>query len=242
MNLILKTILVVVIFAILFVTWQYARTRHFIRIGEGLAAEANAYSQVPEKADLKFLTIGDSSAVGVGASSSAISVAGLLGKDYPNASIKNLGVNGARVADLPSRLQAEAGNRYDLVLIHIGGNDVVRRTDIGDIERDMRKVIDLAKKLTNQVVILHGGDIGEAYLLPLGSRWWFGRRTHQVRDLYIKLAEEKDVKYADILREKGFRGDDFHQFPQKTFAEDKFHPSDFAYAYWYEQVRKQISF
>lgn len=218
-----------------FIVWDAYETRRLIAIGTELANKAVPFSR--KNGSQNILVLGDSTAVGTGASTSSTSLAGLLGSFYPSASIENRGVNGSKTRDLLKRNDLR-GDRYDLVMIHIGGNDTVRFTNLDELTKDIGTVIDNAKKHSDNIVIVSTGNVGTARLLPLGTRWLFTLRTKQVRDIFKKTAVEKEVTYVDLYREPN--RDPFAMDPQKYYAADSFHPSDAGYADWFSLIKKEL--
>lgn len=215
-------------------TFQYWRTKQYIRIGNDLANKAVAYKQHPDKPTLRILMIGDSTVVGTGAERPEDSVAGRFGKDYPTAEIINLGVNGAKTREITSRLKQFEGQHFDLVLIHTGGNDIVRFSKLSEVEKSLREVLSEAKKLSDTVVALHGGNIGTAKLFPVGTRWILALRTWQARRIFLRVMEETGADYVDLWR-RG-KDDPFFANPDTYYAKDYFHPSGVGYKDWYEHI------
>jgi hypothetical protein len=108
--------------------WRWAQLVQYMRIGETLADGAKAFERRTLPHAPTVLVVGDSTGVGTGATTPAASIAGLLGAAFPHVSVVNLAVNGARTLDVIMQLAGAAPGRYDLVLVHAGGNDVLRRT------------------------------------------------------------------------------------------------------------------
>ncbi len=212
------------------------QTRRLIAIGIGLANDAEAFQK--SGSEKRILVIGDSTAVGTGASSSSTSLAGLLSLHFPKAVIENRGINGARTAELIPRLQNLQNNSFDLVMIHIGGNDTVHFTNLSQLSNDIRNVIDLTKNLSNNVVLVSTGNVGTARLLPFGTRWLFAARTRKVRDRFIQASQEKNIQYVDLYRAPAI--DPFAIDPDTYYAKDQFHPSDAGYADWFSLIKKQL--
>ncbi len=225
-------LLIISIILALIIIADTIQTRYLIAIGTQLAASAKRYEQ--SGTGPRILVIGDSTAVGTGASSPKASLAGLLGQAHPDASIENHGVNGAKVTELIPRLEALAGNRFDLVVLHIGGNDTVRFTDLKDLERDYSAVLVLAKALSPRVIHVSTGNIGTSKLIPWGVRWLYTRRTRKTRDLFQGISKEKGVLYVNLFREAA--QDPFAQNPKVYYAADIFHPSDAGYADWFKRI------
>lgn len=238
MSFVFKIALFICILVLVYASIQFFRMRGLIRIGTALATEAVPYEQYPKKSTQRFLVIGDSSGVGTGATETAFSTAGRLGADFPKAQIVNLSVNGSKTTDVIARLQALAGQRYDMILIQIGGNDIVRFTDVSAHEEDLRTVLSLATQLSDHVLLLHSGNVGTSHFFPYGTRFLWTRRTMLVREMYMRVAPEYDVVYIDLFREDA--DDPFVQENTKMYATDFFHPSDDGYAFWYEEIKKQI--
>ncbi|MBI4408030.1 MAG: SGNH/GDSL hydrolase family protein [Candidatus Kerfeldbacteria bacterium] len=238
MSLTLKICLSLLAIVAIYSVAQYLRSRHYAQIGIQLAEQTTPYEQHPTNPTHHFLVIGDSTAVGTGASSPTDSTAGLLGKDYPTADIINRGVNGSRVVDLTNRFTKFSDDQFDLVLIQIGGNDIVRFTDFTALESDLITVLTEANRVGKQVVILHCGNFGTAKLLPFGSRWIFTQRTAKLRSMYQRLAPQYQAQYVDLWRLGDT--DPFARDPKTFYAADYFHPSSAGYADWYSFIRQTL--
>lgn len=230
-----KIIVGLVVAVAIYAIAQYIRTRYYIHIGITLAEAAVAYEQHPDNPTGKILVIGDSTAVGTGAKTSLDSTAGLLGKDYPTADITNKGVNGSRVADLVDRFTKFEPDQFDLVLIQIGGNDIVRFTNLADLETNLKTVLTEANRVGKQVIIVHCGNLGTAKLLPLGTRWIFTQQTAKLRAIYQRLAPQYHAQYVDLWRLGA--DDPFARDPNTYYAADYFHPSSAGYADWYTHIK-----
>lgn len=218
---------------------QIIVVRSLITRGEALRDMTTAYEQHPPQPTSYVLMLGDSSAVGVGASEPSKSVAGLYGADHPDADITNIAVSGAKVADLPEQLAMLDDQHYDLVFLHIGGNDIVRFTNIKKIEQGVRAIIATLRDRADRIVILHGGDVGTAKLLPAISRPIYTSRTYDVRERYRKIAsEDEKVVYANII---DAYGDPVLIATGGYYANDYFHPSDAGYAVWYQQIQAALA-
>lgn len=220
----------------IYILGQYFRTRHYLNIGVPLAAKTIAYEQHPINPTTKLLVIGDSTAVGTGASRPEESIAGLIGQDYPTIDITNKGKNGARLADLPEKFAELSDDQFDVVLVQIGGNDVWHFTPFQKIEDSLITVLKEANRVGKRVVILHGGDFATAKALPLGTRWLFSWRSAKLRDLYLKMVPEYGASYVDMWQVN--RNDPARA--AQFYAIDSFHPSSSGYADWYSQIKPAL--
>jgi lysophospholipase L1-like esterase len=237
---ILKTTLILFGCALIIVLVFHAlRMRQLIRIGTDLANAAVPYEQAPTEAAERVLFIGDSSAVGTGASDPTLTTAGRYGAEHPQAEVLNLGVNGSKTHELIPRLDALEGESFDLIVIQIGGNDIVRLTPTDEHEESLRGVLERAQGLTDTIVLLHSGNVGTSPFFPFGTRWIWTRKTRAVRDMYLRVAPEYGARYVDLFAEKG--EDRFALDPDRFYAPDNFHPSEEGYRVWYEEIENVLA-
>lgn len=216
--------------------WRWTQLVQYMRIGEALADDAVAFERSTAPNAPTVLVVGDSTGVGTGASSPADSIAGRLGAAFPHVSIINRAANGARTLDVLMQLAGAAPGRYDLVLVHAGGNDVLRRTPLRALEPQVETVMRLARKLSPNVIVTTIPNIG---LLPMffpPLSWWMSRRARQVCGIYAAAAREHGAQYIEFFHKRGdcpLMGD-----PARYFARDGFHPSNDCYAYAFDEIMK----
>ncbi len=165
-----------------------------------------------------WVVLGDSTAQGIGASSPDEGYVGQVHRMLEATSgqawrVLNLSKSGGRVADLlATQLPALEALEVapDLVTCAIGSNDVIRRTPLSEVERDLREIIGR---------------------LPAGS---------VVATLPAGLSRDRVAAIDAIIRtaaaEQGFRVADVgaHTGPpwEGKYAEDRFHPGALGYADW----------
>lgn len=230
---------IIVASGLFFAIYHTARIRTLIQIGNQLAESAIPYEQHPENPRFRILTIGDSSVVGTGSQIPQLTVAGRLGNAFPDADIINAGVNGMRAIALLDALSAYQDTRFDLIVIHIGGNDIVRFTNLSELDSRVRNAMTLASTMTDSIILLHGGNVGSAPFFPPGTHELYKKRTAAVRKRYIQIAKDFDaVQYVDLFREGD--ADPYIQDPATFYAGDSFHPSSAGYGDWYKYVLMAI--
>jgi hypothetical protein len=71
-----------------------------------LARRSEPWQQSPGDATLRLLIVGDSTAVGTGASAARHSLAGLIGQSHPRLLIENRAQDGARFSDVANNWAA----------------------------------------------------------------------------------------------------------------------------------------
>lgn len=234
-----KTLLIFFTLLAIYLCFSVFRAWYFINIGTNIADNTVPYERQVEKATSIFLVIGDSSAVGVGAVHPDDSVAGRIAVDYPEANIVNKGINGMRTAGLVEQLQQLEGSHYDLVVLHIGGNDIIRMVPLAESTQNLHKILSLAKGMSDNVVLLTSGDIGSALIFPKPLRMIYTKRSLNYRQAFTDIAKDYDVTYVDLYREAA--NDPFAADPSKYYAADNFHPSGDGYGVWYERIKPAIS-
>lgn len=204
-----------------------------IQRSAALAAEATPLSVVVPGARASWLVVGDSTAVGVGASDPRASLAGRLAAGDPGLAITNLGRNGARYADVAAQLR-EAGGRHDTVLVLAGGNEVTSGRSTARIEQDLCEMLRAARRIAPRVVFMPGGNVGNASLFEWPLSAWLTRRSRVLRRMEARVAREEGVTFVDLFRERA--EDPFAKDPGRYLARDGLHPSDEGYGLWYREL------
>lgn len=206
------------------------------RRASAVVDESSVYERIIPDAQQRILVAGDSTAAGTGAKDSADSIAGRLGRDFPNSNVRNIGANGLKIAGLREKLAAlSQDERYDLILLQIGGNDILRFTPRGAFRRELVEALEEAKKRSERVVLMSTGDVGLAPAFSPFFPWFYSMRTRAVRELLIQTAQEQNVIYIDLFEEK--ENDPFLKDPKKFYAPDGLHPSGEGYGLWYQKLR-----
>ena len=187
-------------------------------------------------ADIKILVMGDSTAVGTGSLSQETSTAGWFAKDFPNGYIENISQNGLKLAGLKQKLSLIKRSDYDLAVIQIGANDIMRLTPLNKIDEDVRFVLIALRKVSRNIVILHSGDVGAAPLFIWPFNWVLTKRSYDVRDIYKKAALDTGATYVDLIRINA-ADPVFSSNPQKYYALDGLHLNGEGYYMWYKSMR-----
>jgi lysophospholipase L1-like esterase len=205
-----------------------------VRIGRHLAAIAKPYERILPEAKYKILIVGDSTVLGTGSKDPRESVVGLWGKNFPKASITNRGKNGRRTAEIPAVLEEFADASFDLMIIHSGGNDIIYRTPLDKLEQDLDAALRAAKQKAKVVAILHSGNVGTAPIFPWPLSWFYTHRTRQVRDIYVRKAQEQSVIYVDLFAERA--NDPFLTDVNNFYATDFLHLGPRGNQFWFDKT------
>ncbi len=225
-------------FAVLFsgyVLFSFFRIRGLIRESATLINESKPYERfVSAKAD-KVLFIGDSTGVGVGASSPDDSVAGRFGADYPEMTIENLSISGRKTAEIIPDLKKIPKNSYEYVIIQVGGNDIIGFTNIEKLKSNLDVVLSEAKRIGEKVLVMTSGNVGNAPIFPRPIAFLLEKQTRKVREVFIKKTSNYNAVYIDLFKEK--INDLFSKEPLKYHAKDLFHPNSDGYGLWYQNLK-----
>ena len=229
----LKPLLLFALAATLLLSTGCALTR--LQKARELARHSEALQAQPDRPSQRLLILGDSTAVGTGATTGAASVAGLIAQAHPDWTIVNRGVDGARFADLPAQLPA--GERFDLLLILCGGNDVIRLTGEAALHRQVRQIAELGSAVAPRMILMPPGNVGNAPFFHAPLSWWMSRRARMLHEAVRSAAAATGAAYVNLYREAA--DDPFAREPERLHAADGLHPSDAGYAQWHGELARQ---
>jgi len=185
---------------------------------------------------LRLLVVGDSTAGGTGATAPHASVAGLLAEHFPRLLIDNRARDGAKFAELLAQLDGE--ERFDMVLVMAGGNDVVRMRGLEALRGDVERVTQRARQRADLVVLMPAGNVGNAPFFVAPVSWlmtWRSRRLHAfARD----AASHHGALLVNLFREAA---DDPFVQRRALNAVDGLHPSDAGYRVWFDELMVQAA-
>ena len=208
-----------------------------IGFSRALAAAGQRYERRQEASAHAILVLGDSTGVGVGAQRPEDSIAGRLAIDFPDSDIANISRSGARVADAlaQARQCVAEGRRFDVAVLHLGSNDVVRGTDVAELAAACDALMVELKTVALHVVWLGPPNLGLAPLFPLPYAWLMSSRSRAATSIFAASAAKHGVSYVDFSAPE--HGERLRRGKKLHFAEDGFHPSSSSYGYGYATAR-----
>lgn len=206
------------------------------RLGQSaeLARLSEPWQQTPGQVTLRLLIVGDSTAVGTGASAPQRSLAGLIGQSHPRLLIDNRAEDGAKFADVLRQLEGD--ERFDVVLVQAGGNDVIRLRGLAALQADIEQVADLARQRANLVILMPAGNVGNAAFFFAPVSWWMTQRSRALHGFVHDAAARTGATYVNLFHE---RADDPFVIEPALNASDGLHPSDAGYAAWLHELMAQ---
>lgn len=214
--------------------------RGAITANRSARASLTPFNRIPKTAVHHVLVLGDSTMFGSGAKNRAYTMGGQLGSLFPKASIETLAVSGTRVAGVAQQFEAAKYPHYELVVVGVGGNDAVFLSNYRTLEQDLRKFLSELQPRANTIILMHCVNLGDTgfFLWPLS--WFFDYRTRKLSQLYTKIARDfQRVQYVNFYRPR--RHDYYTNATRARFiADDKFHPSDYANRYFFDEMRTEV--
>ncbi len=211
--------------------WRVAQTIELAKQSEPLQVR-------PPEPVLRLLVVGDSTAVGTGASTPQTSLTGLLAARFPGLLIENRARDGATFADVAHQLATlgVGGRPFDMVLVNAGGNDVIRLHNLNTVAQDIDRVAQLARQTAPFVVLMPAGNVGNAPFFFPPVSWWMTQRARRLHAAVAASAERHGAVYVRLFEER--ENDPFVQ-QRALNASDGLHPSDAGYRVWLQQLLQQ---
>jgi lysophospholipase L1-like esterase len=185
-----------------------------------------------DSAPLRILVLGDSLALATGASQPDGGFIFPLFREllatHPGSRLDNVAIGGSMVADV-LRLQLPQVMRSvpNIVIVCVGGNDVVRGTSLDAFTRTYRALLDALRRAAPRAQIICCGvpDVAASPLFA-DERTTIARRSAADDAAVRAAARARGARFVDLFavtalsagRDAGF------------FSADRFHPSDAGYA------------
>lgn len=229
----MKLVLILLGLPALLLGYYSATTYAKFRVSQALVKKAVPFENLSSDQSVSLLVLGDSTAVGVGASEPEDTVAGRYAESVGATYVENQAVSGAKTNDLFEQISQARLESYDYILIQIGANDIIRFRSAEEAGGILREVL---RKLPphQNLKLLSAGNVGATEFFP-----WF------LNPLYTKLNLKYHEVFASVVAEAGGvyvnlyqppEDDPFTQNSDKYLAPDGLHLSSDGYALWAEKV------
>jgi lysophospholipase L1-like esterase len=227
------------IIIVVVVTFQLSQLFWRVHQGRAIADGSRKFEVNRADAPVKILVVGDSTGVGTGAQNPLDSIAGRIYRDNPNVYIRNRSHNGATAQDILLKLENEPEKNFTLVLVQVGGNDILRFTKLNTLRHVIIRVLETAATKGKHVIFMSTGNVGLAPAFPLPLSWIYTWQTRKVRAIFMEAASKTGVEYVDLFKER--KDDPFLREPSLFYAADYLHPGSEGYGLWYEELKRQTS-
>lgn len=219
---------------------QAARVR--LALQQARCARVQPFRRPLARARAQVLVLGDSTGVGLGADTPGDTVAGLLAAHWPDVAVHNLSCIGHRLADVQALADeltcdlAARQVRMDLVLLHVGGNDVLRARDVDALQHQAQALLRTLRAVAPDVVWLGPADVGVAPLFRWPWRWWLSQRARRAAQAFQRACAAEGARFIGFHEPAHSRR--FAAEPQRWFAADGVHPSSAAYRYCFAWMQR----
>lgn len=227
----------IIILIIIAIIHQYLTISNSIKTAKGIIAKTETFQKLNPNANIKILVMGDSTAIGTGSKDKNNTIAGRFSNDIPKAHVETIAMNGLKLQGLNPIPETKL-DHYDLIMIQVGANDIIRLTKFKDIETRLRKLLVESNKKADTVVILHSGDIGTAPIFSFPFNKIQSYRSKKTRLIYLDVTKETNSIYIDLYKEKV--DDILVSDINRYYSKDLLHLTDEGYGIWYKEIKKAI--
>ncbi len=218
--------------------------------GAGVPAPPSPYQETLQgqgTGDLTVTVLGDSTAIGAGASTprqtfpSQVIRDSLLPK-YGTINYINRGVSGSRAVDIVNyQLEAAVKDQPGLVLISIGTNDVTNLIEPDKYSASLKTVLDrLTGETPARIVLLGIPAVKTAPLLVFPYPQFLDIFTKRLIEAENRLLSTYPPSRILPVELYDSTGPSFSGHPE-LFAADGYHPNDQGYAVWAKEVEKGLA-
>lgn len=227
----MKLIYIFGIFLAAYALISYGRFLFILRTNT-LPAISQRSEVLGQGEDLIYVAAGDSTSVGVGASTIKKTYAYKLFVDLAKQNRVHyipVGKSGAKTTDvLSEQMPKIVEANPDIVTLSIGANDVTHLRSNRDILKNYKDITDQISAQTHaQIYLTNIPILKDAPLLPLPLRKFIKYKSEKINQ-ELSVLETDRVHIVPIY---SFGWDQFSDI-RTTFAPDQFHPSDTGYENW----------
>lgn len=185
-----------------------------------------------------MLVLGDSTATGVGATRPEDSVPARVAEFIGATSVENYASSGAQTPALSEQRAQAKLDSYELILIQIGANDVVRFRSAKDATDEIERVVRTLPSAT-QIVLFMPGDMGDTDVLPFFLNPFYSRLSIAYHQMFEERSRELGITYVNLYEDPS--REQFRNDHATYLAADRFHPSSAGYGLWFEAVRERLT-
>lgn len=231
-----QLIVIALVLAVLLVGAELYSMKQKIAVGQNTAENTMSFSR-DDAGVPTMLVLGDSTAVGVGADTPADSVAGRIAVQVHAPYVENHAVSGAQVHDLPSQIALARKVRYDIILVMIGGNDIIRFHPAASNADALSEILKTLPQASTTILV-SAANVGGSTLFPRVVRpvhTWLNQAYHRE---FAARAQQLGITYVNLSVPRG--EDPFLKDPSRYLAPDGLHPSSAGYGLWADAIIRSL--
>lgn len=201
--------------------------------------QATPVSNLKPGAHKRILVIGDSTSYGTGATQPENSLVGRLVRDFPESEIINASENGMDITRLEKKLGGMTHEKFDIVMLHIGGVDTIAFTRNRTIVSCINKIREHTKLMgAHTVALVSMNNVGSLPLAHFPFTTIYSARSRRVTNLFEKTCVDCDLVHIPLYTEN--KTEPLLRNGKNHFSTDKMHPNDEGYGIWYQKIKEII--
>ena len=224
--------------SLLYILYTAVRARILVGNTHALFRVAERFSRDywvgdPKNCLLTLVVMGDSTALGQGASGVETTIAHQLAQAMARKGlyvhVVNLAASGSLLSQVLSRQAPQLARlNPDLAILCIGANDTTHCTDLRAYRRDLASLLSQVDATGATLLIASTPDMYQSPAVPWPLAWATGWRARLQDDVVGPELAGHRAQYVDLYNDgKLVSRDD-----PALYASDLFHPSDKGYALW----------
>jgi lysophospholipase L1-like esterase len=128
--------------------------------------------------------------------------------------------------------------RFDVALVLLGGNDVLRLVPPRRLENDVQSLLQALRRVASHVAWLGCADIGRAPALLPPLSWWASTQCQRRMRVIARVTAAHGVPFVDFSLAR--HSQRFARRPQLYFAADGLHPSAASYRECFEVLCRHV--
>lgn len=223
-----------------FVAYEIIRISYYGKRSVRMGEETIPVSHTPEKPRKRVLVIGDSTAYGTGARNPEKSLVGRLREDFPDIEIVNEAENAMFLARLHEKLHKISIDHFDLIVIHIGGMDVISLTPVRKASVLMHTILEHIKNNhAGHIAVVSVNNAGVPPLIRFPISLLLDWRSRVFSAMCNEVCRAQSVIHIPLYKPMGV--DPLHSEDGALFAEDYMHPNDEGYGIWYKEIHTVLN-
>ena len=235
-HLIFYCVISVLLIPILLLQGVWARF-NTVKLPEALGERTGHCGSGDSGESMRLLIVGDSAAAGVGAN---LQQDALVGQLSSTLAIKQqiqwqlVAKSGLTSTDIVKELELLPAQKFDLILVSVGVNDVTHFTKQALWVNNIHTIVTLlnTKFGADDIILSSIPPVHLFTALPQPLRWWLGMRAKKLNTLMTTAVE--NINKCSVLTVK-------LPFSPEYLAKDGFHPSTKAYKVWAEQAAEMFT-
>ena len=234
MKIFTATIIILFVLFLIVVVFYSICFYHKVQISKELINKATLFEIKSTDFSKSILVLGDSTAVGVGADKPEETIAGLISNKVGGTYVENKAVSGALTEDLVGQIKKVTQKHYSLVIILIGGNDIIRFHSLKDASLNLDKALNLLSD-SDKVIVMSAGNVGGSTLFPSILNYFYTKKNLEFHQEFDKVCKANNRIYVKLYRPP--KEDVFALQPEVYLSKDGLHPSSLGYKEWFDRMK-----